>query len=88
MISMRTIAVFLIACSAILITIAIQKYSNAVATAKAVAEHLQGIELESVTMPIETTVCGFAGILMLVAGVRLLFESRHHSGKEEKPSLL
>jgi len=44
MVSMRTIAVFLIACSAILLTIAIQKYVNAVKTAEAIAQHLDGVE--------------------------------------------
>ena len=88
MVSMRTIAVFLIACSAILLTIAIQKYLNAVETAEAIAEHLEGIEFESVSLPIESSVCGFVAVLMFVAGVRLLFESRHGKGNQPKESSL
>ena len=89
MVSMRTIAVFLIACSAILLTIAVQKYLNAVETAEAIAEHLEGIEFESVSLPIESSVCGFFAILMFAAGVRLLFESRHHNKSDQaKKSLL
>ena len=90
MVSMRTIAIFLIACAAILFAIAIQKYYSAVETAKAVADQIQGVEFDSVALPIESNVCGFIGILMLVAGTKLLFESRHHSnqGKEPGDSLL
>ena len=87
MVSIRTIAIFLIACSAILFVIAVQKYYNAVATAKAVADQIEGIEFESTALPIETSVCGFAGVMLLVAGLRLLFESRR-AVKENEQSLL
>ena len=88
MVSMRTIAVFLIACSAILMTIAVQKYINAVETAKAIAERIPGMEFDSVSLPIESSVCGFFAILMFAAGVRLLFESRHQSNQAKESSLL
>ena len=89
MISKQTIAIFLIACSAILFVIAVQKYYNTVATAKAIADRIQGVEFESAAIPIETCVCGFAGVMLLVAGVMLLFESRRHRAvKENERSLL
>jgi len=88
MISMRTIAIFLIACSAILFVIAVQKYYNAVATAKAIAERIEGVEFESAGLPVETSVCGLAGVMLLVAGVALLFESRRQrAAKENERSL-
>ena len=83
MISKRTIAIFLIACSAILFVIAVQKYYNTVATAKAIAERIQGVEFESAALPIQTSVCGLAGVMLLVAGVTLLFGSRRHNAVEE-----
>ena len=89
MVSLRTIAIFLIACSAILFVIAVQKYYNTIATAKAVADRIQGVEFESAAMPIETSVCGFAGVMLLVAGVTLFFESRRQRvAKENERSLL
>jgi len=89
MVSIRTIAVFLIACSAILFVIAFQKYYNTVLTAQAIAEQIEGIEFESVGVPIETGVCGFVGVLLLVAGVKLLLDSRGgNAGENEPPALL
>ena len=87
MVSIRTIAIFLIACSAIMFVIAFQKYYNAVETAKAIAGQIEGVEFEAVGMPVETSVCGFVGVLLLVAGARLLFESGRRRTKDE-PSLL
>ncbi len=89
MVSMRTIAIFLIACSAILFVIAVQKYNNAIATAKAIADRIQGIEFESAGVPIETSVCGLAGVMLLVAGLILLLESfRQRGTKKDERSLL
>ena len=88
MVSMRTIAIFLIACSAILFVIAVQKYYSAIATAQAIAERIEEIEFESAGLPIETTVCGLAGVMLLVAGLRLLYESRRQRlAKENERSL-
>ena len=73
--SQRSIGIFLLACSAICLTIAIQNYISEVQTAKAIADLIEEVEFESVRMPIETIVCGLVGIMLLVAGARLLFES-------------
>jgi hypothetical protein len=79
---LRSIGALMLACSAICLIIAIQKYVNAVTTAKAIAEAIDGVEFESVALPIETKVCGLAGVVLLVSGVRLLFESFR---RREKP---
>ena len=68
----------MLACSAICLIIAIQKHVNAVTTAKTIADSIDGVEFESVAMPIETKVCGLAGVILLVAGVKMLFESRQN----------
>jgi len=89
MVSLRTIAVFLIACSAIMFVIAYQKYYNAIETAKAIAGQIEGVEFESVGVPIETSVCGFVGVLLLVAGAKLLLASvRKRDANDGEPSLL
>ena len=72
-----SIGAFLIACSAICLIIAIERYYSALATAKQVAEMLEGVEFESVGIPIESIVCGLAGGVMLVAGVILIAERNH-----------
>lgn len=77
MISPRTIGVFMIGCGAILLTIAFERYYSVVQTAKAIAEQIEGVEFESVAMPTVSAVCGFAGVVLLAAGLRMLFESRH-----------
>lgn len=77
MVSARTVGIFLIACGAILLTVALERYYSAVETAKAIADQLEGIEFNSVAMPWESSVCGLAAIVLLVAGARTLFESRH-----------
>lgn len=79
MVSFRTLGVFMIACGALLLTVAIERYYSAVQTAKAIAERLDGIEFESVALPNVSMVCGFAGVMLLIAGARMLFESRHSS---------
>ena len=38
---------------------------------------LEGVEFESVGIPIESIVCGLAGGVMLVAGVILIAERNH-----------
>jgi len=63
---------FLIACSGVCLIIAVERYYSALATAKQVAEMLEGVEFESVGIPIESTVCALAGGAMLVAGVILI----------------
>ena len=75
MISPRTVAVFVIASAALCLTIAVERYYATVRTAKAVAEQIRGFEIDSVGIPRETIVCGLAGIVLLVAGANLLFES-------------
>ena len=91
MISVRTIGVFLIACAAICLTIAAERYYSAVQTATAIAEQIEGVEFESASLPTVSIVCGLVGIVMLVAGVRLLIdalsrktEKRHAPGLLEK----
>lgn len=88
MVSLRTIAVFLIACSAILLVIAFQNYQNAVASAKAIAEKIPGFEFESVGPPVETMVCGVAGVALLVAGTLLLLGAIRSSKKGPQESSL
>ena len=75
MISARTIGVFLIACAGICVTIAIERYYSSVATAEAIAEQLEGVEFDSVSLPMVSKVCGFAGLVMLVAGGKLVVDS-------------
>ena len=77
MIALRTIAIFMIACSAICFAIAFERYYSAVATAKAIADRIEGVEYVAVKMPRASYVCGFTGVVLLIAGLRLLFESRH-----------
>lgn len=75
----RPIGLLLLACSALCFVIATDTYLTDVRTGKAVMAALKGVKFESVPIPIETTVCGLVGIAMLVAGVRLLFESFRRS---------
>lgn len=72
---LRSTGLFLLACSAICLIVAIQKYQSAVATAEKIAEQLEGIEFESVGIPQVSMVMGFIGAVFLVAGIRLLFDS-------------
>jgi len=89
MISIRTIGVFMIVCAAICLTIAIERYYSAIQTAEALAEILDGIEFESVSMPTVTKVCGFVGILLLVGGLRMLFDSlRGQKDQDHEDGLL
>jgi putative Mn2+ efflux pump MntP len=71
---LRTIGVFALACSAICFIIAIERYYSAVKTAEEVAERM-GLELESIGTPTESLVSGFASVLLLIIGTRLVFES-------------
>ena len=77
MVSARTIGIFLIAAGAILFTVAMERYNSAVTTAKAIADQIEGMEFESVGMPLVSSVCGLAAIVLLVAGAKVLFDSRH-----------
>jgi uncharacterized membrane protein len=69
-------AMFLLACSAICLIVAIERYQSAVFTAKAVAAQLDGVEFESVGIPLISAVMGFVSVVFCVAGMRLLFEHR------------
>ena len=73
--SHRTLGAFMIACAAICIIIAVQTYTNAVTTASAIAELIDGVEFESVEPPLVSYVTGICGVVLLVAGARVLFES-------------
>lgn len=70
----RSAGLFLLACAAICLIVAIQKYQSAVTTAKRIAEQFDGMEFESVATPQVSVVMGFVGAVLLVAGIRLLFE--------------
>ena len=72
---LRSIGALLLAGSAICFIISVERYLTAVRTAKAIMAQIDGVEFESVAVPIETTVCGLVGVVFLVAGFRLLFES-------------
>jgi ABC-type Fe3+-siderophore transport system permease subunit len=76
---LRTIGIFLVACSALCFIIAIERYLTAVRTGKQIAATLKGVEFESVSTPLATIVCGVVGVALFVAGVRLLFESVRRS---------
>ncbi|MFT5299533.1 MAG: hypothetical protein ACI87E_003009 [Mariniblastus sp.] len=75
----RTIGIFSLACSAILLVMAAEQYTSDVKTATAVADaisqHIEGFEFESVTMATETIVCGLAGAVLFIAGLILLYNS-------------
>lgn len=72
----------MIACGAICLTIAFERYYSAVQTAKAFADLFEGIEFSSVSIPMVSKVCGVAGVVMLVAGILLLFDT--FKGKSEQ----
>ena len=72
----RSTGLFLLACSAICLIIAIERYQSAVLTAKTIAEQLDGIEFESVGVPLVSIVMGFVAVVLFAAGIRLVFESR------------
>ena len=71
---LRSIGIFAIACSAICFIIAVERYVSTIKTAEEVASRM-GLELESVSTPIETLVGGLVGILLFIIGGRLLFEA-------------
>ncbi len=81
--SFRTTGLFLLACSGLCFIIAVERYMTAVRTGEAIAAAMKGVEFETVSMPIETKVCGLVGIALLVAGVRVLFESVGKSNKDD-----
>ena len=80
---LRTTGIFLICCGVICLIIAIERFQSAVLTARKVTEQLEGVEFDSVGIPLQTTVTGFAAVVFFVAGVRLLWESRGSKGKAE-----
>lgn len=73
---LRSIGAFTLACSLICFIIAFERYQSAVRSAKAIAAAIDGVEFESTRLPTVSVVAGLAGVALLVAGVRLLFESR------------
>ena len=83
MIQLRTIGIFFVACSALCFIIAIEQYLTAVRTGKQVAAAIEGVEFESVSTPITTTVCGLFGVALFIAGVRLLFVSVRSSNVDD-----
>ena len=80
---LRTVGIFFVACSALCFIIATERYLTAVRTGKQVAAAIEGVEFESVSTPITTTVCGLLGVALLVAGVRLLFVSVRNTNLED-----
>jgi preprotein translocase subunit SecG len=72
----KSTAIFLFACAAICLIIAIERYQSAVATAKTVASQLDGVEYEASGIPLVSTVTGFVAVMFFVAGIRLLLEGR------------
>ena len=67
---LRTIGAFMVVSAIICFVIAYDRYQNAWTTGKAIADQIEGFQFEGVTTPIETYVAGFAGVVLLVAGVR------------------
>ncbi len=76
-------AVFLLACSAICLIVAIERYQSAVFTAKAIAAQLDGVEFESAGIPLISLVMGFVSVVFCVAGIRLLFDNRRSGNSAE-----
>ena len=80
----RSIGVFAIACASICFIIAVERYYSAVATAKEFANRIEGVDFVSAGVPNATYLAGFAGVVLLVVGVMLLFEAwRKHSNRDE-----
>lgn len=67
---LRSIGAFMVGCGILCLVVAYDKYVTAEATAKAVTERLEGVEFEAVGVPIESTVAGFIGVTLLVAGIQ------------------
>jgi len=82
---LRSTGIFAVACPVICFIIAIERYVSKVTTAKAIADQIEGFEFESVATPIETMVAGLAGVVLLIIGLRLTFESLR---KPEKDGLI
>jgi len=79
----RSTGIFLIVCAALCGVIAYECYRRAVNAGQALAELIQGLELESVAIPIETKVASFFGVILLVAGVICVFSHRDEQGDRE-----
>lgn len=71
----RVSGIFLLCCSAICLIIAINKRQNLIQTGSQVAESM-GLKLESTGLPFDLVVTVFIGIVFLVAGLRLIWDSR------------
>ena len=72
---LRSIGVFMIVCSVICVLIAYERYSTAKATAKAIAEELEGVEFVSVGWPVTSIFAATLGVVLLVAGVKCVADS-------------
>lgn len=86
---LRSVGAFMIAASILCFLMAYERHATHVATAKAVMEQLDGIEFESVAYPVETYVCAFIGMVLLVAGVRCIgtWRATRQQESEEQPLL-
>lgn len=71
---LRSIGAFLIVASITCWVMAFDFYYRDVATAKEIAELLDGIEFESVQIRFESKVAGICGVVFAVAGIRCWFE--------------
>ncbi|MFK7765961.1 MAG: hypothetical protein AB8B55_01880 [Mariniblastus sp.] len=86
--NLRTIGLFLLACSAICFIVAAERYQSAVEAAKKMMGPLEGFEVDSVSLPLVSSVCGLAGVVLFVAGVRLMFEQVKANRAKSKDGML
>lgn len=73
--SERSMGIFILVCALICLTIAVDKYYSAIATAKLAAEKMPGFQLESVAIPPVTMTCGAVGMMLMVTSVILIAKS-------------
>ncbi len=71
---LRSIGIFLLMCAAVCSLVAFERYNTARTTAIAVAEALDGVDFVSVEIPFTTKIATFLAVVLLVAGLRCLFE--------------
>ena len=79
---LRSVGTFLIVGSALCFIMAYERYATKLRTAQAIADSIEGVELESVSLPIETTVVGLIGVGLLVAGLKCVFNAFQEPKKE------
>jgi hypothetical protein len=69
---LRSVGAFMIVCSILCFVVAYDRYQTNLVTAKALMnlDGFDGVEFDSVSVPMETYIAGFAGVVLLVGGFR------------------